>query len=576
MAVWKLPKMDPKSPLLEQVKASRSLADTGTVVQPDPFSVPGMKDAAARVLRAVEKKSKIAIFGDYDCDGICGTAVLAETLRALGAEPLVRLPRRDEGYGVRPEQVKELAGRGAEMIITVDNGIAAYGAAAAARELGVAMVVTDHHEPKSRLPGCLVVDPKLPGSNYRDYSGAGVAYLLACAISRAAGRPEPENLLELVSLATVVDVCPIAGPNYYLARRGLLQIRDNARPGIRQLAETAKTGRFDGNSLAWQIGPRINAAGRMDSPDLAYRLITTKNASEACRIAENLDRINRERQELVKAAVDECMEKYDGSYFPVIITGHPHGIAGIVAGRVARAIRRPVIVGADDGGVVTASGRSVGEFDLLGALDECRQTTGLPEKYGGHRQAAGLSFDARDLSSIQSALNKIARSRLRPEDIVEWVDLDGVINRVPLLDEVKELDILEPCGAENPAPVFTMAGPASVLREGDGWKMLSVNGMSFFVSSDFPVAAGETIHAAVTPFVDVYRGVERVAVRVVDVRTASVTRSSLAAAYAAWRRDGAAGRLEEKIFGELGLQRTGRNSFVNLLESETFRLYGLL
>jgi len=535
-----------------------------------------MKDAVTRVLHAVNKKSRIAVFGDYDCDGICGAAVLAETLRMLGADPLVRLPRRDEGYGIRPEQIKELAERGVEMIVTVDNGVTAHKAVAAAKDAGIAMVVTDHHELNNRLPDCPVVNPKLPGSGYRDYSGAGVAYLLACALSRACGRPDPENLLELVSLATVVDVCPLTGPNYYLARKGLLQIRSNPRPGIKLLAEVSRTSRFDGNSLGWQIGPRINVAGRIDNPDLAYKLITTKDIDVATNIAENLDRMNRERQKMVKDAVDECLGKYDGSYFPVFVTEHPHGISGIVAGRVAQAVRRPVIVGANNGGIVTASGRSIGEFNLLGALDECNRLTGLPEKYGGHRQAAGLSFDARDLPKIQSTLNEIARSRLRPEDIVEWVDLDGFIDRAPLLDEVKELDVLEPCGAENPEPVFALAGPASILREGDGWKLVSVNNVNFFVPSEFPVVASETIHAAVTPYVDVYQGIERVAVRVVDVRASSVDRDSLVKAYKAWRRGEAIEGHEERIFGELGLKKAGQNSFVNLLESKTFRKFGVL
>jgi len=573
VALWRLPKIDPRLSLLEQIRASRSFA-AEDAIQPDPFSVPGMKDAVPCVLRAALKKSSIAIFGDYDCDGICGTAILVETLRELGVDPLVRLPRRDEGYGIQPEQIKELAERGAEMIITVDNGITAHKAVAAARDLGVMMVVTDHHEPKNLLPGCPVVNPKLPGSDYRDYSGAGVAYLLACALNQASGRPEPENLLELVSLATVADICPVTGPNYCLARKGLLQMRDNPRPGIRSLAEAAGTNKLDGNSLGWQIGPRVNAAGRIGDPRAAYELITAKDAAAAAVIAGKLDKMNRERQKLVKTAVDECLKKYDGSCFPVFIIGHPHGIAGVVAGRVAQAVRRPVIVGASSGGIITASGRSIGEFDLLGALDECRRLTGLPEKYGGHRQAAGLSFDSRDLPKIQRALNEIAVSRLKPEDMVEWVELDGVINRALSLDEVKELDILEPCGLENPVPVFALTGPASIVREGDGWKLISVNNVNFFVSSEFPVAAGQTVYAAVTPYIDVYQNIERVAVKVVDVRTVSVTRDLLVKAYMAWRQGKAVEIYEEKIFSELGLSKTKQNSFVNLLESETFRKFG--
>jgi len=575
MAVWRLPKTDPNLPLLEQVRVSRGVV-LEDAAKADPFSIPGMEEVVSRVLSAVSAGSRVAVFGDYDCDGICGTAVLVEALRTFGIEPLVRLPRREEGYGIQPEQVRELAGQGAEMIITVDNGITALEAVEAAKELGVSIVVTDHHEPKDRLPDCPAANPKLNGSGYRDYCGASVAYLLACALSRAVGRPEPEHLLELVSLATVADVCPVTGPNYHMSRRGLLQMRSDPRPGIKQLAEVSGTRRIDGSSLGWQIVPRINVAGRMGDPACAYDLLTAESTGTAAGIAEHLNRLNRERQELVKAAFEECLEKYDGSYFPVFVIGYHHGIAGIAAGRVAEAVKRPVIVGSNSGGVVTASGRSVGKFNLLGALDECQRRTGLLERYGGHRQAAGLSFAARDLEKIQAALDQIARAGLTLEDITEWVELDGVIKRPLSLDEVRELDILEPCGFENQTPVFALAGPARVLREGEGWKKLSVYNLSFFVPSGLPVADGQMIHAAVTPYIDAYQGTERIAAKAVDVRTHSVTRDVLARAYAAWRQGRRVSEREEKIFGELGLRRNGQNPFVELLKSETFRRYGVL
>jgi single-stranded-DNA-specific exonuclease len=573
-------------PLLEQAKQTRGLfaLSSGNEPLPEPFSVPGIKEVSSALLDAINKNKKIAVLGDYDCDGICSTAILTVTLEMLGTDTLIRLPQRKEGYGIQPEQVKELAERGADVIVTVDNGVAAFKAVSAAKEMGIDILVTDHHEPKSSLPACLVANPKLPhNNNYREYSGAGVAYFLARALCKAAGKPEPTDLLDLVSLATIADVCPITGPNFTMARKGMLRIRENPRPGLRMLAIAAKTevSQINGYAMGWQLGPRINAAGRLGDPMLAYKLITTKDEQEAHQIAQMLDKTNRERQELVKASYAECMEQYDHSDFPVIITQYPHGIAGIVAGRVAQTIKRPVIVGAyrDDGTTITtASGRSVGEFNLLGALNKCHRITGLPEKYGGHKQAAGLSIEPEDIPKIQPVLNQIAQSELKPEDMTEWVDIDGVIKRPLIFQEVEELDMLEPCGHENPAPVFAMSGPVEILKTANTWKLLSMHGMKFFVSSSIEVAEGQTVNVAVTPRITYYQGTKQISARVVDIKTTLITRKMLVKAYQEWCR----GKLLEKntdiietIFAELGLKKKTQNHFTSLLSSETFREYGL-
>lgn len=576
MAVWRVPsRVDPKLPLMEQLRLARGL-EGEPAVRPDPVSVPGMEEAAAAVLRALRGGRKVAVFGDYDCDGVCGAAVLASALRRLGAEPLVRLPERSEGYGMKPAHAAELAARGVELVITVDNGTAAREAVSAARSLGLEVVVTDHHEPHAGLPACPVANPKLPGSSFAGYSGAGVAYLLACELSRASGLPDPEDLLDLVALATVADVCPITGPNRWLAREGLLRMRRDPRPGVKALAAVSAARRVNGYALGWYLGPRVNAAGRLDSPWRAYELLTAPGDAEAAGAAAVLDSLNARRQAITKSVASECMKSYDGSYFPVFVADCPPGVVGLVAGRLAEALRRPVVVGTREGGVVRASGRTVGGFDLLGAIEECRRRTGLPEEFGGHRQAAGLSFDARDFFRLKHALDSVARERLKPEDIAEWVDVDGVLMGPPPLEEVRELDSLEPCGAENPEPVFAVSGPAEVVRSGDGWQVLSVNGVEFFVPADVSVPRGKVVHAAVTPYADVFRDVERVAFKLVDIRAVSLSRESLAAAYAAWRRGEAVGSLEEKVFAELGLARSGSNRKVSLLESAAFRQFGVM
>ncbi|MGB9846676.1 MAG: DHH family phosphoesterase, partial [Desulfotomaculales bacterium] len=257
------------------------------------MTLPGSFPSALRFAQAIRNREKIAVFGDYDCDGVCAAAVIALFLKSFGLDPVVRLPTREEGYGMRPEQAKELAERGASLIVTVDNGIAAVEAIRTAKELGVEVIVTDHHEPPEALPPTpFLVNPKLVKKGFTEYSGAGVAYLFCCEAAKLLNRPEPSELLDLVALATVVDACPIAKENHALSRKGLLQMRKKLRPGISALAEVSRAKKLGGYALAWQIGPRVNAAGRMADPALAYRLITAKSANEALSAARDIDRLN--------------------------------------------------------------------------------------------------------------------------------------------------------------------------------------------------------------------------------------------------------------------------------------------
>ncbi|MGQ9825616.1 MAG: single-stranded-DNA-specific exonuclease RecJ, partial [Desulfotomaculales bacterium] len=485
MALWRIWNREPGR-LLEQVIRARNLSDADLNPEfPSPEGLPGAVEAARVLLEAARAGRRIAVFGDYDCDGIGGAFVLEQVLRRVGADVFVRLPRRDEGYGLRPEQVKELAERGAGVVVTVDNGVTVHEAARTARELGLELVVTDHHCPIGELPPCrILVDPKAepgpPGYLNFDLCGAGVAWLVGAALCDLAGLPRPDDLLDLVALATVVDVAPIRGYNRALARRGLDLMCWKMRPGLKALAEVAGVSRVGGWAMMWQLGPRVNAAGRMGDPALALDLLRARRPEEAEPLACEIDRLNRERQALVEGVVQECLAAWDGSWFPVFVGPWPHGIVGVAAGRLAEALRRPVLVGSEDpdAGLVRFSGRTVGDFDVLHALAKCRERWGVPERFGGHAAACGAVVRTEEVEVLRRELDRYARDLLDLEDTVEWLDVDGKLAGPPAADEVAELDVLEPHGHMNPEPVFAVAGRVQSVRRGDRWQMVVVRGLT--------------------------------------------------------------------------------------------------
>ena len=580
MPLWRIKNTEPGS-LLEQAIRSRGLEESGLAggELPAPDDVPGAWEAARRLCEAIQKSEKIAVFGDYDCDGVCGAFIMGEALKRAGADVLVRVPLRSEGFGLRPSQVKELAEKGAKVIVTVDNGTTAAEAAEAAAGLGVELIITDHHEPRGRIARCSVlVNPKLRAgaSGFREYSGAGVAWLVSSALSRTAGIVPPEDLLDAACLATIVDVAPVTGPNRALARRGLEQMRRGMRPGLKALAEAAGVKTVGGWSMMWQLGPRINAAGRMSDAALALELLRSPDLPRARPLAEKLDGLNRERQEIVKQVVEECLASYDGSWFPVFVGDWPSGVVGVAAGRLAECLRRPVLVGREDAGAVKASGRTVGEFHVLDALEESRRRCGLPERSGGHAKACGAEFSVRDLPALRRELDRIARERLRPEDVADVLDVDGVIRAAPGINDVAELDRLEPFGDSNPEPVYALAGKVESVRRGDGWQMVRLKGMKFFVPAELSVVEGGVLHAAVTPVIDEWNGTLSVSARAQDVRDFTLTREVLAETYTAWRAGKTVPAPAKQVFEELGLLKDGpgQPGKKDLLESETFRKYG--
>ena len=526
MPVWKFRNTDiiyPKYRLLEGVLVARGLSKdllSDEQQLPSPFSLPGMEQVARRLARAAANKEKVFVFGDYDCDGICSTLIMTSFLERCGAEVKHFLPsRQDDGYGIGPDHVRRAVGEGFDLIVTVDNGISAFDAVSAAHNLGIDLLITDHHEPQGKLPDAPVVNPKLPGSRcYREYSGTGVAYFTCCATAELHNQPYPEDYLELVSLATVVDVCPLTGENLLLARRGLLQMRKNLRPGLQALLN-GNNCKITGRIMGWIFGPHINAAGRFDDPHLAYKLLSARTIEEAEPIARELKKINAERKNAVEIIKQECISKYDGSYFPLLASPQWHeGIIGIAAGRLSQAVSRPAAVGAISGDEARFSARSLGEFDLIEALAECQSETGVLHKFGGHKLAAGFSLHPRDIPQVRSFLNNFAREHLQPEDQVSWIEVDVGLSSLPSPQEVALLDRLEPHGRDNPEPFFYVRDQVVDVRSGTNWFLARLNsGLKFFSSQ--PVKAGEIVHVVLSLGVDQYNGYYEIIGHAVDVRS---------------------------------------------------------
>ncbi|MDN5375354.1 MAG: single-stranded-DNA-specific exonuclease [Thermacetogenium sp.] len=553
--------------LFEHVAVPRSFypLDAGL---PEP-ELPGIDDAVRTVLSHLD--GRMAVFGDYDCDGICSALILSRALERLGADVFVRLPTRREGFGMKPLHVQELAARGAKLIITADNGTQAIEAIEVAHSLNVSVVVTDHHEPGDILPDCPIVNPKL-GGGYRWYAGAGVAWLFASALFKAKGLPAPVDLLDLVCLATVVDVAPLTGPNWALARKGLELMRSKPSLGVQALMSSAGISHLGGHSITWQLGPRLNAPGRVDDPMPAYRLLATKDASEANKLADELSSVNRVRQELVEMIVEDCLAKHKGdTFFPVFAGDYPRGVVGVAAGRLAEILRLPVLVGScDEQGVVRASGRTIGSFDILSALAEVK----TPIQFGGHRAACGATFDRRDLPVLRSELSIIAHNRLKREDTAPIINIDGLVTRVPTPEEVEELDLLEPFGEQNPEPVFALHGKAVPLNSGENWQLIGMQGVKMFVPPG-TLQGEETLYAAVSFYLNEWNGCVTVMARPHDIRKVACTRAGLRHIFKLWRSGRPVPEYAEKIFTELGIPRTGAVSQKDLYQSRTFMEIGI-
>ncbi len=423
----------------------------------DPFEFESMREIVATIERAVADGRRITVHGDYDCDGVSATAILVRALRELGAECDWYIPdRMGDGYGLTRDGVERLAARGTGLLITADCGIGCAEEVGAARAAGLEVIVTDHHEPGQRLPDCPILHPRLGGYPFGELCAAGVVHKLAEALL---GTEEAERDLDLVALATVADLVPLRGENRALVRRGLAVARRGTRIGLRALCEAASMApdRLDEGDLAFRLGPRINAAGRLYRADAGVELMLTPDLERARAIAAELNRANSERRTAERTVVDGAEAARaelpdDLASAPALVLAgtewHP-GVVGIAASRLAERHFVPtVLIGVDSEGRGRGSGRSIPGFDLLGALDACSEHL---TRYGGHRAAAGLEISAERIDAFREAFvahasEVIDRDRLAPTEAI-----DAVVGGESLGHDVAEaLERLGPFGMGNP------------------------------------------------------------------------------------------------------------------------------
>jgi single-stranded-DNA-specific exonuclease len=434
----------------------------------DPLTLPGLADARELIAAHVARGSRIAVFGDYDVDGVCSTAIMLRTLRALGADPVWELPSRfDEGYGLSTGAVERLAQRGVGLLVTVDCGITAVEQVAAARAAGLDVVVTDHHRAGDALPDCVVVHPALGGYGCPELCAAGVALKLSEALAPDAA----EELFDLAALATVCDLVPLRGENRRIVREGLLALARTQKPGLRALMSVAGVdpAELTEHALGFRLGPRINAAGRMRRADAALELLMTEDGDRAAEVARELDLLNADRRQaetrILFAAEAACAPQASEGAIVVAGEGWHPGVVGIVASRLVERWRRPcVVIALDEDGSGRGSGRSISAYDLHDGLAAC---AGHLTRFGGHRMAAGVELAADSVEPFRRALAAHAGAALAPGDLIPVERVDAVVPGGVLgLGLADELEALRPFGIGNPQP--TLLVPAARFQNVTG------------------------------------------------------------------------------------------------------------
>jgi single-stranded-DNA-specific exonuclease len=510
--------------------AARAFLEAADMHRPGEFR--GMAAAVELVLGHLSRGSAITVHGDYDCDGVCSTAILVSALRELGGDVDWHLPdRHGEGYGLAAATVERLIERGTRLLITADCAITAVAEVAAARAGGIDVLVTDHHHAREdgALPDAPLIHPALCAYPCPELCATAVAAKLAQALREAAGLEggEREADLELVALATVADVVALRGENRRLVRDGLRALASTARPGLRALMSVARVDplRIDERTVAFRLAPRINAAGRLYRADAALELLLTEDPARAAELAEELDHANAERRH-VETRIRfeaEALANATGPAAAYVLAGEGWnpGVIGIVAARIAERHHRPVVLVAlpgEDGGLASGSGRSIAGFDLLGGLNAAAEHL---ERYGGHRAAAGVTMDPERLSAFRDAFVAHAEAVLRPEDLVASERVDAIASGEEMgLGLAEELRRLAPFGAGNPPvslllPAATFADPVGFGGEerSDHARFTVISGagraraVNFGAGARLPVAAGEPVDATFTLERDEWQGV---------------------------------------------------------------------
>jgi single-stranded-DNA-specific exonuclease len=517
----------------------------------DPLTMRDMPQAVARLQQAIRDGQKILIYGDYDVDGATSVVLLTKAIELAGGAASYHIPHRlKDGYGMRPEVVEAAAAEGVNLIVSVDTGIRAAEVVRRARELGIDVIVTDHHLPEAELPPALaVLNPNRPDCPYpeKNLCGAGVAFKLVQALLATLPWPPEkvrrvsESFLKLVAIATVADVVPLTGENRIIVKHGLSGLGAVRNPGLRALLDVAG---FSGDTLptarqvAFQIAPRINAAGRMDTAKAVVELFLTGDPARARELAQQLHEQNAERQQVEAEIRDACerMVVDESSAALVYYAENWHrGVLGIVAARLVERLHRPVFVLSrnPEDGLAQGSGRSIPAFHLLEALEAM---PGLFLRFGGHKYAAGVTLEAARVDEFRERFNAYAAARLRPEDFLPRMDIDAVLDLREITESsVEEVLALAPFGHGNPTPLVAaldveVAGQPVVMKEKHVRVTVRQNGRTLvlkawnFIGRVGEMAPGARVDVAFTLEEDAYsaaRGYPGWAAVLRDVRAAS-------------------------------------------------------
>ena len=510
-----------------------------------PSQLRGLDAAVERLARAVRAGETVLVHGDYDVDGICSTTLLTRAIRQLGGTAVPFIPRRlEDGYDLTAAGVAAARAAGAAVVVTCDCGTSAVAPVAALCAAGVDVIVTDHHlpgNPDAPLPHCLaLLNPNAGGCSYPDKGlcGAGIAFKLALALSQALGAGDGPilRMLDLVALATIADIAPLRGENRVFARYGLKLLAETANPGLRALIRAAG---LEGKALtAGRVGyilaPRLNAVGRLDRAIRGVELLLTDSEGDANRLARDLEELNRRRQELDRATLDEARRMVDAldldDTYGIVLGAHGWhaGVIGIVASRIVEETGRPAVLVAVDGAEGKGSGRSIPAFDLHAALGECRD---LFTRFGGHKAAAGVTIDAANLPRFAERFNEVARARLTEADLVPEMRVDL---ELPLASVNADLEALfrhfEPFGVGNAAPLLVARGvrlaapPRTVGADGLKLRLAAGDGeleaIGWGMAARLPeLALGAPFDVAFRLERDEYRGESRLQAKLADIRT---------------------------------------------------------
>lgn len=451
----------------------------------DPFLMSDMDKAVTRIKTAIRQNEPILVYGDYDADGVTSTAIMMAVLRDVGAKADFYIPNRfTEGYGPNENAFRQASLKGINLIITVDNGISAVAEAALAKELGMDLIITDHHEVQPEIPDAYaIVHPRYGEIPYPfpHLSGAGIAFKLAHALTGAA----PEHLLDLAAIGTVADLVSLTGENRYIVKKGILELKKAKRPGIKALAAKAgiRLAEATEETIGFTLGPRLNAAGRLQTAYPAAELLMSSNPEDAAYLAEEIEQLNKERKQLVEEITKNASSIVESQFPPasnkVLVIGGEgwhEGVLGIVASRLVEKFYRPVVVLSydQDHDKAKGSARSIAGFDMFANLLACKE---ILTHFGGHPMAAGMTLSLSNVEELRSKLNQAADSQMDEEDFIPLTELDLEVSIGEVsVDSIREVERLSPFGMDNPKPSFLIkdALPQNVRKIGSAHNHLKL------------------------------------------------------------------------------------------------------